>query len=176
MFDKGHLRCHEKRERCAAYIVSVLETAAREGKEAPPTWKIAKDFGISAKTCDKVFMGMRKDGRLSWRTIYIGSPLRQVRVVTVTASGLTTAEPPKPEPKPRKPRVRTEFKLKHRFEQVGISDRQLYGTLEQSVKLLRHRGFVVFKDRGGVRVGNQLLSFDEMVAKAAREARLMGGA
>jgi hypothetical protein len=172
MRDKGHLRNAEKRERLKDYIVARLEDDAREGREATPSRLIAEGFGTSHKTCDKVFLEMRREGRLTWRTAYHGSPLRQVRVITVPASGLTTAVPAPVEKKPRKPRAFV-LKNRRRIEKIGISDTHLYGTLEGSVKILRHRGFVVYRERGGFRVGNQLLDTSEMLDKAAREQRLM---
>lgn len=173
MRDKGHLRCAEKRERLKDYIVARMEDDARAGRESTPSRVIAQDFGTSHKTCDKVFLEMRREGRLIWRTAYHGSPLRQVRVITVPASGLTTAVPVPPEKKPRKRLSAFVLKNRRRIEKIGISDTHLYGSLEESVKILRHRGFVVYRDRNGFRVGNQLLDTSEMVAKAAREQRLM---
>lgn len=175
--DANQIAFRKKREQCAAFIVERVEAAAREGKPTPTTREIAEAFGIGEKTCSKTFLKLRADGILKWRTAYIGAPLAQIRVITVVASGLTTSLPPrapKAASKPRPSRAkRAEFKLKPRLEKIGISDRQLYGTLEESVKILRHRGYIVFRDKGGVRVGNALLSFEEMAAVAARESRLM---
>lgn len=153
-------------------IVARIEAAARAGEVAPKTWALCKELGIGEKTGDNLFAELKAEGRLSWRTIYTGTPHFQVRLITVRDSGLTTSAPKKPEPKPKKP-IKTFLLKPQRLEAIGISDRQLYGTLAQSVKVLRHRGYVVFKEKGGVRVGNALLSFEELAAKAAREQRLM---
>lgn len=52
--------------------------------------------------------------------------------------------------------------------------RRRYGDLLPDVLLLQKRGFVIDKVRGGYRVGNKVMTREELLAKAARERRLAG--
>lgn len=174
MLKPGYRLPQARRAKLKEQLVALIEQAARNGQIAPTNRPTAKMLQISEKTGDGLFNELRKEGRISWRTVQTG-PKGMMRIITVTASGLTTAEPEQVKARPRPSRAKVfQFRKLPPLQQIGISDRQLYGTLDESVKVLRHRGYVVFRERGGVRVGNALLSFDELAAKAAREARLMG--
>lgn len=164
-----------RREELKNELVAMIEAAARDGKIAPTYRPAAKTLKVSEKTSNRLYYELREEGRITWHTVQTG-PKGLMRVITVKASGLTTATPEQVKAKPRaaKPKFFQIKKKPPKLDYVGISDRQIYGPIEYAVKILRHRGFVVFKEGNSVRVGSQLLSPWQVEQKAARERRLMG--
>ena len=55
-------------------------------------------------------------------------------------------------------------------------ERELYGALIDDANLLRRRGFDVYRERDGFRVGNKLCTSAELHEKAERDRRLCGAA
>lgn len=163
-------------ERVGDAVVALIEEAARGGHQCPTARMLSKTLGISARTIHRILFSLKDDGKISWRLTNPGPGI--VRIVTVKASGLTTALAPKSAPKPRvraikKPKAST-FLLTAKHEHYGVSDRSIYGQIDYAVKILRRRGFPVFKEDHGIRVGNRLLQPWQVEQLAARERRLAG--
>lgn len=61
-------------------------------------------------------------------------------------------------------------------EEIAARDKKNYGDALPDVQLLRRLGYTVSAERGGIRVGNKLLSLDEVKAMGARERGLVEAA
>ena len=85
------------------------------------------------------------------------------------------------EPKPTTPKLkgRTVYRGTNwaamRRKEAEDAERARYGPLLADVQLLRRRGFAVNCEGDRYRVGNALVDAKELVAKAARERRLLNG-
>lgn len=145
----------------------ILERRATEGKTCPTNIELADGLHIGTGSVERFMTDLAQDGLIIWR-----KTRGTHRTVIIVASGLSTGTPPRRMPEsPLKRAARTRSFLLPSAKS-GVSDKQLYGPIEYAVKVLRRRGFVVFREGGGVRVGHKLLQPQQVEQIAARERRL----
>lgn len=164
----------EVREETKVRIYATIKHAAQLGQKCPSLRSIGNALGIDHKTITRAVYRMAEAGLLEVRSKSIGRP----PVIYVPEIGKATAEP-KPRAVTVKPSAsKGKFRL---FLVRGLeakpadTDAAIYGSIADDVRWLRHRGWVINRERPGVfRVGNSLLGAADIVAKAARERRLAG--
>lgn len=140
----------------AAAMLGFLERCAELGKVCPSLEALAKRFETSSTTIIKLLDELRRGGRISWRIVYCGTGVGNVRTVTITASRRQTATP----------------------RMVGRGPRPTASAadsdLERAKTVLRRRGKIVFDatvtdgraGKGFVKVDGHDLTPDQVIALA----------
>lgn len=76
-----------------AALFEILDATARHGKVCPRISELSRLLAISHTRIDELLKDLRGDGKITWQTVYCGTGLGNVRIVTITATGATTARP-----------------------------------------------------------------------------------
>ena len=76
-----------------AALFEILDATARHGKVCPRISELCRLLAISDTRIDELLKALRSDGMISWQTVYCGTGLGNVRIVTIRATGATTARP-----------------------------------------------------------------------------------
>jgi len=76
-----------------AALFEILDATARHGKVCPRAAELARLLAISITKIDELLKDLRGDGKITWQTVYCGTGLGNVRIVTIAATGATTARP-----------------------------------------------------------------------------------
>lgn len=79
-------------DRTRAALLDLLTKHADNGWMCPTVKQLAAALDAGMSTVAKHIEDLRKDGTISWRLVKL-PPNRQVRIVTIAATGKTTAEP-----------------------------------------------------------------------------------
>lgn len=79
-------------DRTRAALLELLTAHADNGWMCPTVKQFAAALDAGMSTVAKHMEDLRKDGVISWRLIKL-PPNRQVRIVTIAATGKSTAEP-----------------------------------------------------------------------------------
>lgn len=76
-----------------AALFEILDATARHGKVCPRAAELARLLAVSITKIDELLKALRSDGKITWQLVYCGTGLGYVRIVTIRASGATTARP-----------------------------------------------------------------------------------
>lgn len=153
-------------------LLAVFEAAARNGQTCPTLDQLGKLTRTSGSTIATLIDDLRREKAIRY-WIKTKAMIGQYRVVEVTATGLRTATPERRKvPPPGAAKRLANLEMDTRRD-IDARDHEIYGAMLPDVKFLRHRGWVITKENAGFRVGNALVPAEEIVAKAARERRLM---
>lgn len=154
-------------------LFEFLDAAARNNTVCPTLDTLGRLTRTSGSTIGTLIDELRRDGKIRY-WLKTRAMIGQYRVVQIVASGLRTATPERR----KAPPPGAAHKLANLDQDArgdgDARDRALYGGILDDVNWLRHRGWVVTKETGGYRVGNQLVDAPAIVAKAQRERRLAG--
>lgn len=146
------------------WLRGLLEAAARDGKRCPTLPDLARTLGVSATTVKALIEELRDDGTISWRTVYCGTGLGNVRVVRITATGQETATPAKA--------MRASGTAPTAQRDAGDP---IEHAIEAAKTVLRRAGKTVFeatvtdgdKGKGFIKVNGQLVKRHDIIAMAA---------
>lgn len=142
-----------------AELLTVLEECARLDKICPGLDELTRWFGVGATTIHDMLHRLRREKAISWKIVYCGTRLGNVRVVKIAATGKTTATPEMG----CRPTRRFKLSSAERTE------------LERAKTVLRRQGRVVFnaeitdggRGRGLVKVDGRNATPAEVIARAA---------
>jgi DNA-binding Lrp family transcriptional regulator len=148
-------------------LMEVLDATARHGKVCPGLAGLAKLLGVSATTAMELLRSLRGAGLITWITPYCGTGLGKVRIVTIVATGQTTAKP------------ETAWR---RSGAAPKPQRVVREDLERAKTALRRRGCIVFDaevtdglaGRGFVKVDGRNISPADVIRQAAAIPTSMG--
>lgn len=76
-----------------AALFEILDATARHGKVCPRVSELSRLLAVSHTKIDELLRALRTDGKITWHLVYCGTGLGYVRIVTIGASGATTARP-----------------------------------------------------------------------------------
>lgn len=145
-----------------ARLLALLQKCAGLDRICPGLGELARWFGVSTATIDDMLNRLRRDKVISWKIVYGGPGLGNVRVVTISATGNTTLTPEMG----CRPTRRFRLPPAERSE------------LERAKTVLRQKGRIVFdaevtdgaRGCGFVKVDGRKFTPAEVIARAAQEA------
>lgn len=76
-----------------AALLEILDATARHGKVCPRISELSRLLAVPHGRIDELTKALRSDGKITWQLVYCGTGLGYVRIVTITATGDTTARP-----------------------------------------------------------------------------------
>ena len=151
-------------------VYEFLNAAAEHGTAVPSCERLGELIGTRHATVLMFINELEAEGAI---TQVVTTRGRTGRVVTITATGKTSGARGIPIHASAKVRREAELDVSARNECQAV-DARIYGGVLEDVQFLRRRGWGIHKEQGGFRVGNDLISAADIVAKAQRERRLAG--
>lgn len=139
-----------------AALFEILDATARHGKVCPRATELARLLAVSITKIDELLKALRGDGKITWQTVYCGTGLGNVRIVTIAATGDTTARP----------------KMQHRPVGSLAASKADQNQIERAKTALRRLGRIVFdaeidgEPRGLIRVDMKDMKPAEVIALA----------
>lgn len=139
-----------------AALFGILDATARHGKVCPRAAELARLLAVSITKIDELLRALRSDGKITWQLVYCGTGLGNVRIVTIAATGATTARP----------------QMQHRPVGSLAAARADQNQIERAKTALRRLGRIVFDaeidggPKGLVKVDSSYLKPAEVIALA----------
>ena len=155
-------------------VYEFLNAAAEHGNPVPSCERLGQMVGTRHSTVLMFILELEAEGAITQVVTTKGR--KSGRVVTITATGKTSAPHDRTAASTySKGAAKRDAELDRgaRAEAIAV-DARIYGGILPDVQFLRRRGWVIHHERGAFRVGNDLISAADIVAKAARERRLAG--
>lgn len=139
-----------------AALFEILDATARHGKVCPRISELCRLLAVSHTKIDELLKALRSDGKITWQTVYCGTGLGNVRIVTITSTGATTARPA----------------MQHRPVGSLAAAKAEQNQVERAKTALRRLGRVVFDaeidggPKGLIRVDSREMKPAEVIALA----------